>query len=447
MPRTSDASPARRDPRSRRRHEHVRPLRHAVGAGTPGLASVARGERGIALVMALLVLMVISLMAAIMMTSMNVDRKITGHSVRETKALGLAEAGIAEAITRIKIGDVPDNANPRMVAQIFLTNPGTVPALGADSIGLCTAQPPGAWLAYSTPGRGPGTLTVRYKTDPGRTAIYRYAATKTPTIQTVSGSPIFVVTSTAYDGPDLRKIEADVMQRPFNVQINAAIAADVGINFSGNSDVCGYNHRADTPTGTKGRSGGAGSCNADLGLQQWELGYGDLPGAWSTGAISGGGGSSNQYGSPVGNAPNQPSFYAGPWEALGLGETEFFSWVGAPLSAEPADPRGIYYLDNDGIHGDASGSFAYHGGDGEGLLYVDGDLACNGNFTYRGLIYVEGDLKINGTFWLLGAMICKGKTTIKVANGNCAILYSKDAVVQNIAKYGGDMVTLSWREF
>ena len=32
------------------------------------------------------------------------------------------------------------------------------------------------------------------------------------------------------------------------------------------------------------------------------------------------------------------------------------------------------------------------------------------------------------------------------ANGNATILYSKDAITENIAKYGGQVVTLSWRE-
>ena len=80
------------------------------------------------------------------------------------------------------------------------------------------------------------------------------------------------------------------------------------------------------------------------------------------------------------------------------------------------------------------------------MLYVDGDLAVNGNFNYRGLIYVEGDLKINGTTWILGGLIVKGKTEVKIANGSCTVLYSADAIAQNIAKYGGQFVTLSWRE-
>jgi hypothetical protein len=63
------------------------------------------------------------------------------------------------------------------------------------------------------------------------------------------------------------------------------------------------------------------------------------------------------------------------------------------------------------------------------------------------LIYVEGDLKINGTTWILGAMIVRGVTELKIANGTATILFSKDAIEQQIAKHGGQFATLSWREF
>ena len=129
-----------------------------------------------------------------------------------------------------------------------------------------------------------------------------------------------------------------------------------------------------------------------------------------------------------------------------MSQAEFYTWIGPPVSSEPSPPRGIIYLDDNATAQDGSGSFSYSGGNGEGLLYIDGDVHINGNFTFQGLIYIEGDLDINGTCWILGAVIVKGKTEIKIANGECTILYSEDAVKQNIAKHGGQLVTLSWRD-
>ncbi len=395
----------------------------------------AAGERGIALVMAMLALLVLSLAVAGIMMTLNTDTKVVGHQLRDTQSFYIAEAGIAEAEARIRFGDVPNNMNPRMVAQIYNVAAGSVPVCGADSVPLATQQPAGAWLEYSTAGKSNRVLTVTYKTDAARTLIYRYDQTKNPAIQTATGLPIFVVRSTGMKGADQSTIVEEVVQKPFNALVKAAIAAQVGIDFKGNSDVCGWNHSIDTPAGTKGWP----ACSLE------HLGSGELPGAWSTGAVTSQG-SATQNGSPSPFVQNQTGFYNGPWETLGFSQQEFYQWVGAPIAAEVNPPRGIIYHDNDGTAQNRTGSWHYNGGNGEGLLYCDGDLQINGNFNYTGLIYVEGDLAINGTCWILGGIIVKGITTIKIANGNCAILYSSDAIQQKISKYGGSMAKLAWRE-
>jgi hypothetical protein len=86
-----------------------------------------------------------------------------------------------------------------------------------------------------------------------------------------------------------------------------------------------------------------------------------------------------------------------------------------------------------------------NGVDGEGLLYIDGDLNLNSNFSYKGLIYVEGDISVNGNAWVLGGIVCRGRTKIKI-NGNFTVLYSGDAITQMLQKYGSQFVTLNWRE-
>ena len=69
-------------------------------------------ERGIALVMALLVLLVISIICAALMMSVQVETKISGRDDRRSQALSIAEAGVSEAVSRIRNGDVPDTLNP-----------------------------------------------------------------------------------------------------------------------------------------------------------------------------------------------------------------------------------------------------------------------------------------------------------------------------------------------
>jgi len=395
-----------------------------------------RDERGVALVMALLVLLVVSLLSVTLMLSVNVESKVSSLSSRQAQALNIAEAGVAEAVSLIKTGDIPTNNNPLQEAYIFNTVAGSVPVLGANQIALATRQPAGEWLPYTTATMAESVLSVRYKTDAARTVIYRYDPALSRPVQTVSGFPIFVVTSTGRKGGTFRRIVTEVIQKPVNVNAKGALVADQGIDFSGNSDICGYNHDFDTPTGTKGRP----PCDT------YELGgIGNQPGAWSSGAVTSSG-SSNQDGWPSAILPGQVGFYSGPWDALSMNQADFFSWIGAPVGSEPNNPQGVYYLDNNSASQDASGSFKYNGGTGEGMLYVDGDLAINGNFVFRGLVYIEGDLSINGTCWILGTVIVKGKSKIKIANGDCTILYSEEAITQSVSKYGGQFVTLSWRE-
>jgi Tfp pilus assembly protein PilX len=395
-----------------------------------------REERGIALVVALLVLLVISMLATVLMMSVNVNSKITSHGLREADALNTAQAGVAEAMSRLaNLDDLPAslNGNPRAVVQIFNVLPGSVPALGTDSTGYATDQPVGSWLDYSTATRGPDVLTVQYLTDNTRTSIYKYDSGANPHVQKASGSPIFVITSTGRAGGDHRRIQAQVMQKPVQVLAKGAVVAHVGIEFSGNSDICGKNHRIDTPVGTR-----IAACDNYL------AGSGDMPGAWSEGTITTGG-SSQQAGNPP-RIDHQTGFYTGPWDVFNMSQAEFYGWLGAPTSTEPDPPKGILYLDNNMVTQDQSGSFQYHGGDGEGLLYVDGDLTLNGIFNFKGLIYVEGDLKINGTLWILGGLVVKGITTVKIANGDCTVLYSEDAITQYVTKYGGQFINLAWRE-
>lgn len=400
----------------------------------PHVQSVHRDERGIALVMALLVLLVISLLSVTLLMTVHVEGKVSALSTRQTQALNIAEAGVAEAVALIRSGDIPTSTNPRQVAQIFNTIAGNVPVLGVDSVALHTRQPAGQWLGYTTAGKADSTLTVRYKTDAARTVIYKYDPNLNPAIQTATGYPIFQITSTGRKGAAQRQIVAEVIQKPIDVNVNAALAADKGIDFSGNSHICGFNHDINTPANTL-----VPPCVA------WELAGVHVSGSWSSSAITSGG-SSVQQGWPSANNPNQTGFFSGPWEALNMGQAEFFSWIGAPINSEPPNPKGVYYFDNNGTSQDALGDYKYNGGTGEGMLYVDGDLAINGNFVFRGLVYIEGDLKINGTCWILGAVIVKGKSKIKIANGTCTVLFSEAAITQTIAKYGGQFVTLSWRE-
>src|SRR5256712_14056092 len=124
-----------------------------------------RDERGIALVIAMLALLTVTMIVIVLMSTLNVETKMSGYSLREAEARNNAEAGVSEAIARIRNGDIPDTGNPRDVAQIFQANSGSVPSVGTDTLALATGQPAGAWLNYNPATKGPWVVTGSYKTD------------------------------------------------------------------------------------------------------------------------------------------------------------------------------------------------------------------------------------------------------------------------------------------
>lgn len=400
-------------------------------------------ERGMALVLALIILMVLSVIGAALMANVNIETKMSGHKVRDTQALAVAEAGVQEAILRIRNGDILDDGNPRAVTLIYNQVAGSLPISGTDTTSLPTLQPAGSYLTYTTPNKTSSVLSVRYKTRNGQILKYdENAATK---INTTTGNRIYIITATGRSGTAQRQVYTEVTRATINVLARAAVAANVGINFGGNITVCGHDHRMDTPTDTSPTGGPSGPCNAGVGSWLSNNHTTCLPGAWSGGAVDDGG-SADIGGEPSDFLEAQTGFYSGPWDVLGMTQAEWWSWIGAPVSSAPLNPNGVYYLDNNGVKQDALGSYSYNGGDGEGLLYVDGDLSINGNFHYRGLLYIEGDLTINGDSWILGGLVVKGNSSVKIANGSAIILYSSEAIAQKIAKYGGDLQTIAWRE-
>jgi len=407
----------------------------------PGLRGRSGDERGVALVMALLVLLVMALLAAVLMMSVSINRKVAGHDLRMAKALNTAEAGVGEALSRIRSGDLalPAN-NPRAVGQIFLCPAGSVPVLGTDSIAVETKQPVGQWLNYSPATPGPDVLTIQYKTDAARTVIFRYDQNATPPVNTTTGFPIYVINATGKQGSAVKRVVTEIIQKPVNVLCKGAFVADHDIDFVGNAVVCGFNHSANTPAwyGENGRLG-TNSC------VPYEMNNGtDLYGSWTSGLTNNGGGAFQQ-GAPTANAASQVGFYTGPWDAFAMSQVDFYSWVGVPKTSVPPNLNAITYLDNDGIGQNQSGAWGIHAADGEGMLYVDGDLTINSTLTYKGLVYVEGDLILNGQAWILGGLVVRGKTSVKM-NGGATVLYSSEAISIALAKYGGQFVTLSWRE-
>jgi len=401
----------------------------------------ALDQRGVALVVAVLVLVALSAIALTMMSTIISDRRLAGYDMLTSKALNNAEAGIAEALERIRRTDIPDTGNPKMVAQIFLASPGNVPTVGPDTLALATGQPVGKRIAYSAPTQGPDVLTIEYKTNTDRTKIYRYDPVGNPKVNLVKGSAVFRITAVGREGSARRKIVTEVVNPAFEPNLVGAVASlKSKVELKSATCAFGYDYKLATPTGTNSNCVRDGS---------WETGAADLPGARAVKSVRLSG-TSASFGTPP-YQEHQPRPYIGPWEVLGMPQSYFWDWLGDPnWDKKQGVPRGITYLDKPGGKlQDAKGKFQMKGGfNGDGFLYVNGDLEVNGDFTFRGLIYVEGEFKVHGSAWILGAIVAK-KFHLhprKSKGGKLNVLRSTEAVTYNIAKYASGFKTLTWRE-
>ena len=111
-------------------------------------------------------------------------------------------------------------------------------------------------------------------------------------------------------------------------------------------------------------------------------------------------------------------------------------------------PSGITYLGEVGAKPQmGTKRFRLKGGNGEGFLYVNGDLEISGDFSFRGLIYVEGDLSMKGNGWVLGSIVVADHSNLKYSHHNTlTVLKSNAAVQQFIQIHGSPFVTINWRE-
>jgi hypothetical protein len=414
-------------------------------------AEIRNGESGNILVVTLLILFAISIMGATLAMVSSMDLKISGNQRKTSEALFVAEAGLSEAIHRIALPDPTDvtiggwtgNAaigdsepyDPDWTTMIYLTNPASAPAGGGSIYTTGTLQDPNQpYLEYSMPSGTEGVIRIQHKwrdldgdgsRDPDE--IVRYDPLALPPENFVSGLPVEVVTVSGRSADGERVIQAEVARKIILARTLGALYVDKAIKITGQTSLCGYNHDINTPPGTK-----PNACIA------WHLPSGHLPGVTATGDEVKAMGSVNIFGDPIpiNNQATNP-FYTLP-EVLGLSDAEVNDMLADADNTSIVSPlNGISY-----IIGDASIASSLTG---EGLLYVTGDLHASGNFTFKGLIYIEGDVHFTGEPWILGSMIVNGTADFNFSSGNCAILYSQDAIT-HFLNQATPCFVLSWRE-
>ena len=108
--------------------------------------SSRNNESGMALVVAMLVLLVLTLLGVVMMASVVSNRGVAGQSVTMRKALDTADAGVGEAISHLQQRRRHDRGESAFHRAGLPGQRGQPSGVGPDTTAIPTGQPAGAWL-------------------------------------------------------------------------------------------------------------------------------------------------------------------------------------------------------------------------------------------------------------------------------------------------------------
>jgi hypothetical protein len=409
-------------------------------------------ESGAALVVSLMLLLGLAAMAMAAVAVSSSDYVVAGNHRQRTTALHAAEAGLHEAMHRlsqppgtlatvggqqvdIAIYDPIAPPDPNWNARIFLREPGAAPVIAGSSFTTGTIQNPAEYLEYADPNDPGEALLIQHKLrdfdGDGVPEIAYYDPSRVPPENPATGFPIERISIRGRFGQALRMIQADVVRFPLNPNVNAALSSNGFVDLRGTVTVCGHNHRMTVPHGTQ-----LPNCSP-----AWDAPNGDLVAVTTTGGAVDTAGDTDLLGSPGPTDVDPTSSFMTLAQTLGISDLELRS-VLANADRNTLDGggpwEGVTYI---------PGDYKVTGGNGFGLLYVEGSLEISGNFEWTGLIYVEDNIRVLGTMSVVGAVLAAGSSGIAVdfGAGTPSILYSREALVQTLT-LAMDYIILSWKE-
>ena len=384
------------------------------------LRQALRDERGVALPMAMMVLLILSALIIALSRLSASEPVLANNQAQIAQARAVAEAGLERAIWALG-----NPADPNGIP-----NPLVAPAAPYDG---------SAAIPLSVSGTQLGVFTV---------SVANGAAVNERNVVAVGWVPTNVGA-----GPKAhQKITATVYQVRF-LDPPAGLVVRGEIGAGGNSTV---DSRSDTSCGNK-----AGS---------WSRGTTSISGSAAVYAYDGNN-TANQTADAVENVANSafdPYTYSNAeldaLKSIARAQGTYYQGT-VTFDASNHIPNGIIYVDTvSGTNIDAGGagttpisdfaSVDIHGnapadasGIFSGWLIVAGSLSISGNFQMHGMIYVLNDMSYTGTGAgrIDGAVITQNirdisATTIDTnAGGNAAVYYNC-----NYAKTGGNQVPQSW---
>lgn len=374
-------------------------------------AKELRDERGIALILAMLILLVVTLIGISAVNTSIYDNLIAGNKRASEEAFYVAEAGINEFMGRFredatyKISD-NDPTNP-LWKLLLAKNLGK----GATKIGYASGDPNSIQSLQSQLDFG---VEIRHKIDSSSPA----------NVITYSGVPIYIVKSYGFteDGGN-KDIEIEI-KKGLDLNPPSALYSEAPVDIHGAStyiqgnDQCGSDNKpgiiTTTPTITE-------SGNPEI--------YGSIPKVINS--------SPNlPLNEMINNLKEEANFkyeysanvtltgYSDNW---GTPTDNGKDSNNHPLPLTYTGQMNIVYFNMQG-----NKTLKLSGGShGAGILVVDGNLEINGGFTWYGIVLVKGtvDYTGGGEKNVTGGIMAGESTTVEGdVGGNAAVIYCSTAV-------------------
>jgi hypothetical protein len=374
------------------------------------------GEKGIALVLGMLLLLVATLIGISALNTSMFDILISGNERASVQAFYAAEAGINEFMGRFRAGatnEIPDSDPTNPNWKILLAK---VPGKGATQIGYLSGSPN---FYSSLQNQLDFGVEIKHKTD-AMNQVVKYG-----------GVPIYILKSYGFTEDGGNKVIEVELKKSSGYDPPAALYSEMSIQIHGSStyingnDSCGSTHHKPgvmTPTTTlppitesdnpsiQGSPPQVTLTNqpppTTLHIKEM-LDYvkGDADFKYSYIGNQTLSGYSDDWGTPANNDPSVPITYTGPMTI-------------------------IYFNMNGNQTLKLTG--ASHGA---GLLLIEGNLEINGEFTWYGVILVTGTVAYTGGGQknITGGILSGANATIEVdTGGNSGTLYC--SVVSNQLK-------------
>ena len=412
-------------------------------------------ERGSAMVISLLVLLVLTMVGTMFMVQTKTETQIAGNDMRHTQALYNAEAGSGEILARMSstnhpsyIGQAANAAiEPGWGRYVVLDNGNSVndpnydatESDGLDNDSDVAADEDGEHYPEVVTAQAGDEINypwvkLRYKLNAGGQTILFGDHDNNPSTPSqpnlANGLPIIIVTAAGAQGSASRTVEVEAVKHPFTSVNTACYLETDDTKFNGTQFL------------VSGRD-----WDPVTGLPI--LGNGEVPGIMTTGDPAE---IVNELaGSQVNNVEGSGGEPSVASSTINL-DLEAMAQEYAAI-AETTLPAGTYSEETWGslddytvlhVTGDMHTSGTCQGG---GLLIVDGDFDCSGEFLWYGMVIVLGDLTFTGGgsgIHIYGSVLANG-LDVQTVSGNADLLYSSialDRLTMELMPY----VVASWHE-